>query len=113
MKKIYTLLFILFGTLLSTAQTGSWALLTSGTSTSLLGVSAPDANTIYASGLGGIILKSSNSGATWSPQTSGTGEDLYEIAFTSTTNGVAVGNNGAVRHTTRSEERRVGKECRL
>ncbi|MGB3948215.1 MAG: YCF48-related protein, partial [Bacteroidia bacterium] len=80
------------------AQT--WTSLTSGTTASLIGVSAIDANTCYVSGVGGVILKTTDGGNSWVPQTSNTIKDLYAILFTNANNGYAVGNDGAAFKTT-------------
>jgi photosystem II stability/assembly factor-like uncharacterized protein len=48
----------------------------------------------------GTILHSTDGGATWTPQTSGTIAMLRDVFFTSPTNGYAVGNNGTILHYT-------------
>src|SRR6185295_7446155 len=52
----------------------------------------PTATIGYAVGTNGRILKSNDAGLTWSPQTSGTTNELNSVYFNSATNGVAVGN---------------------
>jgi photosystem II stability/assembly factor-like uncharacterized protein/putative cell wall-binding protein len=50
-----------------------------------------DARNGWAVGDGGTILHTSDGGATWNPQASGTDSDLNAVAFTDTDNGWAVG----------------------
>ncbi|MES2593572.1 MAG: YCF48-related protein [Bacteroidota bacterium] len=90
------------GTILkySPCPPNNWTVLTSGTTASLLGVSAVNANICYISGSAGLILKTTNGGNSWIPQTSGTSKDLYEILFTNANRGYAVGNDGAAVKTT-------------
>jgi hypothetical protein len=54
-------------------------------------VSCADATHVWAVGTGGAILATTNGGATWSPQTSGTGADLWAATFADSTHGWAVG----------------------
>ena len=97
MKKNYfnffVLLFVLIG-LNTHAQTGSWAPLVSGTSSNLLGVSAPSTYVCYVSGASGVIQKTSDGGVSWSPLLSGTSQNLYSVFFTNNFTGYAVGDNG-------------------
>ena len=46
-----------------------------------MGVSFVDANNGWAVGNGGTILHTSNGGATWSTQRSGTFNDLFGVSF--------------------------------
>lgn len=66
----------------------------------LWGVSVPTPTTAYAVGNGGVILKSIDSGDTWSPQNSGTTEFLVDVSFSDATHGTAVGSGGLVLRTT-------------
>ena len=54
----------------------------------------------WAVGDGGTILHTSDGGATWSPQTSGTGTVLNSVSFVDANNGWAVGLAGVIVHTT-------------
>ncbi len=101
MKKSSTLFLLLFTILAvknGTAQT--WAPLASGTTTHLLGVSAPTATTVYVCGAVGTIRKSTTTGLTWAPLSSGTGQTLHSIYFTDVLNGFTVGDNGTALKTT-------------
>ncbi len=51
-------------------------------------------------GDGGIILKTTDQGATWSPKTSGTSQRLNKIYFVDALTGFAVGNNGVIIRST-------------
>jgi photosystem II stability/assembly factor-like uncharacterized protein len=59
-----------------------------------------DANTGWAVGNGGRIIKTTNGGSTWAPQTSGTANNLTDVRFTSATAGYACGDLGTVVYTT-------------
>jgi len=55
-----------------------------------------EANTGYAVGISGLILKTSNGGSTWIPQTSNTTASLHSIVFTDSNTGYAVGDFGTI-----------------
>ena len=55
-----------------------------------------DANTGYAVGEYGIILKTNNGGSSWSAQTSGTNDWLISVYFTDPNTGYAVGGGGTI-----------------
>src|SRR5712664_948692 len=65
----------------------------------LTGVATPDPNTIVAVGTYGTIVRSSDSGATWTLQSSGTTGNLWAVAFWDANTGIAVGNNGTILRT--------------
>ena len=54
----------------------------------------------WAVGDAGAILRSSDGGATWTPQASGTSENLYAVHFADAQRGAAVGRRGTVVVTT-------------
>jgi photosystem II stability/assembly factor-like uncharacterized protein len=54
----------------------------------------------YTCALYGFINKTTNGGATWKAQTSGTSESLNEIFFLNATTGFVVGTNGTLLKTT-------------
>jgi photosystem II stability/assembly factor-like uncharacterized protein len=54
----------------------------------------------WAVGGEGVVLSTSNGGLTWRPQTSGVGDDLYDVKFFDEHEGWAVGRGGAMLHTT-------------
>jgi photosystem II stability/assembly factor-like uncharacterized protein len=65
------------------------------------GIDFPKPETGFAVGLVGTILRSTDLGNTWSPQTSGTFFDLFDVHFTSAgLTGVAVGAAGTILRTT-------------
>ena len=64
---------------------------TSGTTSTLLGVSFTDTNNGTAVGEFGTILRTTDGGNNWAPQVSGTVEDLWGVSFTDANNGTAVG----------------------
>jgi photosystem II stability/assembly factor-like uncharacterized protein len=51
-------------------------------------------------GAGGTILRTTDGGETWVSQSSGTGNILYGVFFTSTNTGTAVGARGTILRTT-------------
>jgi photosystem II stability/assembly factor-like uncharacterized protein len=59
-----------------------------------------DNNTGWAVGYSGTILKTTNGGANWLLQTSGTSNWLGSVHFTDTNTGWAVGNSGTILKTT-------------
>jgi hypothetical protein len=65
------------------------------------GIDFPKPETGFAVGFVGTILRSTDLGITWSPQTSGTFFDLFDVHFTSAgLTGVAVGAAGTILRTT-------------
>ena len=65
----------------------------------LISVSFPTEDDGWACGRYGTILHTSDGGATWRPQSSGTTFTLSGICFVDTKNGWAVGNKGTILHT--------------
>ncbi len=65
----------------------------------LFSVTFPTEKEGWACGRYGTILHTSDGGATWSPQSSGTTFTLSGICFTDSKNGWAVGNEGTIVHT--------------
>src|SRR5215831_19484521 len=63
-------------------------------------ISFVDANTGTAVGGGGTILHTTDGGATWTPQSSGTTFWLHGVSFLDTNTGWAVGDGGTILHTT-------------
>ena len=59
-----------------------------------------DEMTAVAVGFAGTILKTTNGGTTWTPQTSGVTSDLRSVAFRDANNGIAVGIGGRILRTT-------------
>jgi len=66
----------------------------------LRGVSMPTLTTAYAVGNQGVILKSVDSGSTWSALASGTITSLHDVDFSDETTGTAVGGGGEILRTT-------------
>ena len=67
---------------------------------SLGAVTFSDGNTGTAVGYLGTILRTTNGGATWTSQSSGTTNDLLGVSFTDANTGTAVGSSGTIRRTT-------------
>ena len=53
-----------------------------------------------AIGDNGLIVRSSDAGATWTIEQSGTSNTLYKVAFISSNEGYAIGTSGTLLHTT-------------
>ena len=70
-------------------QPAGWSPRWSGTG--LNGVAFVNASDGWAVGFGGTILHTTNGGATWTVQNSGTTSDLYGVAFVNASDGWAVG----------------------
>ncbi len=66
----------------------------------LLGAATPGPSTVVAVGTSGTILRSSDGGETWTPQTSGTNRDLLAVSFVDGNTGTAVGEGGTIVRTT-------------
>ncbi|MCX6267575.1 MAG: YCF48-related protein [Bacteroidetes bacterium] len=98
MKKVYFLVWLLQ---LSPFVFSQWELqnpLPSGNT--LSSVYFCDANTGYAVGLEGTIVKTINGGTTWTVLSSGTTTSLSSVYFTDVSKGVAVGLGGTILKTT-------------
>jgi len=63
-----------------------------------------DANTGTIVGGGGTILRTTNGGATWTAQSSGTTQDLQNVFFTDANTGTVVGSGGTILRTTNGGE---------
>ena len=66
----------------------------------LYGLKFADVNTGWAVGLGGVVLKTTDAGSSWTHQDPGTTKDLYGVAFADASNGWVAGLTGTIRHTT-------------
>ncbi len=77
-----------------------WVQQSSGTSVILNSISFTGYNTGYACGLGGLTLKTTNSGANWSFMPTITVTYLYSIYFLSDLVGFTCGTNGKICRTT-------------
>jgi photosystem II stability/assembly factor-like uncharacterized protein len=66
----------------------------------LLSVSFVDANTGTVVGTDGTILRTIDGGNTWTPQASGTTNDLRAVSFADANHGTAVGDLGTILRTT-------------
>ena len=81
----------------------TWTRQISETPAHLYGVSFTNASTGTAVGLGGTILRTTNSGTTWRPQ-SNNPRHLYSFSFTDINSGTAVGDRGTILRTTNAGE---------
>jgi photosystem II stability/assembly factor-like uncharacterized protein len=59
-----------------------------------------DAERGWAVGNGGVIVATNDGGRTWRPQSSGVGDDLFDVKFFDEHEGWAVGVGGTMLHTT-------------
>ncbi len=66
----------------------------------LSGVATPDSNTIVAAGYRGTIVRSTDGGATWTQQVSGTTNNLTAVSFVDANTGTVVGTFGTILRTT-------------
>lgn len=83
---------------MATTLTG-WQEQQSGTTEDLWGVSAVDANTAWAVGDNGTILKTIDGGVTWNSQKSGVTDYLRGVVAVDSKTAWAVGDNGAILKT--------------
>ena len=65
----------------------------------LLDLSIPSSNIIYASGINGLVLKSSNNGDDWISLNTPTSSSLNSIYFFDNERGFAVGDSGTILYT--------------
>ena len=66
----------------------------------MVSVFLTDATTGIAVGNTGTILRTTDGGTTWTPQTSGTTNNLTCVYFSDVNNGTIVGDNGTIIKTT-------------
>ncbi len=99
MKSLIITSFLLFFTIF--AIQAQWVEQTSGITTDLTSVSAPDNNTAWACGNGGVVLKTINGGLTW---TTATGSpipstlDLYNIFGIDANTALVTGSNSTAAY---------------
>jgi photosystem II stability/assembly factor-like uncharacterized protein len=97
MKKIFLSICLMCMSVLAFAQ---WTLLNPlPTKNNLYSVHFPDANTGYAVGDSGTILKTNDAGSTWDSLSCGITSFLHSVYFTDASTGYAVGNNGTILKT--------------
>jgi len=79
----------------------NWKIVQSGTASSLNSICTYDysSSILWVAGNDGIILRSIDTGNTWSKMISGTTNDLNSIYFKTQTNGYAVGDGGIILKT--------------
>ncbi len=77
---------------------GSWRSV-AGTDEKLVRIRRTDNRTLWASGYRGVLLKTTDRGATWTRKNSGTGNTLRDIAFLDEKSGFAAGWNGTLLRT--------------
>jgi photosystem II stability/assembly factor-like uncharacterized protein len=91
MKKLYIFMIAMF---LVNGAMAQWVPQNSGTNKDLNSVYFTDANTGYAVGDTGTILKTIDGGAIWTSQTAGTYYNLRSVHFPAADTGFAVGGSG-------------------
>jgi photosystem II stability/assembly factor-like uncharacterized protein len=82
---------ILLVSFISVSTNAQWVLQNSGTQLNLNSIFFINANTGWAVGDGGIILKSTNGGSNWITQSGGTTDNLYSVHFENSNVGWIVG----------------------
>jgi len=80
-------------------QTYTWADINTGVTNNLNGIYFINANLGFIVGSGGVILKTTNGGTSWTSSTPST-HDLHAVTFVNSTDGWAVGANGTILRTT-------------
>ncbi len=85
----------------ATVDSLQWGVTSVGASNTLEGLHVASALTAYTVGTNGtgLILKTINGGASWSPQTSNSAQTLNDVWFVDTQRGWAVGDGGRIVHT--------------
>lgn len=94
------------GTVASTSATVDslqWGASSLGAANTLMGLHVATALTAYAVGSNGsgLILKTVNGGAVWTPQTANSAQTLNDVWFVDSERGWAVGDGGRIVHTSR------------
>jgi photosystem II stability/assembly factor-like uncharacterized protein/PKD repeat protein len=87
------------GFAMQTVSGGTYWGLPSTMPSKLNAVDFTSATTGYAVGNGGVIYKTTNSGAGWTLKTSGVSVQLWDVAFVNDTVGYVVGDNGTILKT--------------
>lgn len=88
-------------TTLSFAVNAQWTDVSNGSiTTNLNAVSIASSDTVFAVGLSGTVVKSTDAGGNWNAQTSGITKSLYDVDFANHLIGIAVGRDGSVIRTT-------------
>ncbi len=100
MKRLTIILVSLSLMLFVSTASGGWEQQSSGTSQNLQGISFGALSTGTAVGGGGVIVRTTDDGATWFTQSSGIGTQLYDVHFIDNLRGTTVGDDGAILHTT-------------
>lgn len=80
--------------------TAPWVAQTSGVTTTLYQPWSPGGGVAFIAGAAGVILKTTDHGATWTRQTSGTSQDLEAVWGAGAMEVFAVGTRGTLLHTT-------------
>jgi len=91
MRKLFSILPLLFSFLFVELSAQNWTEQVSGTDSTLLDVCVVNHDTAYASEVHGTILKTRNGGASWLPQNSGVIDGLACIQFVNERVGYASG----------------------
>ena len=97
MKKLFSVLLILVFTQLLQAQ---WVQIPSGTFENLNAVQFPDANTGYAVGNAGVVLKTTNGGQNWLTLSTGSTRKNLALYFVNQSTGFVCGLDNTVLKTT-------------
>ncbi len=95
--------FMVISTLLGgnfSPLSAAWRFSNSGTSNDLTAVHFVSANTGWAVGASGTILKTADAGDSWASQTSGVATNLQDVRFVTTSTGIIVGSGGLILRTT-------------
>lgn len=87
------------GGLILRTEDGEWSQAQSGTSADLLNMQFPTGTIGYVVGRNGVILGSTDAGATWQPLNSPTTNDLYAVHFESSTTGFIAGDGSTLWYT--------------
>lgn len=97
MKKLFSVLLIIFFTQLLHAQ---WVQIPSGTFENLNSIQFPDANTGYAVGNAGVVLKTTNGGQNWLTLSTGSTRKNLGLYFINQSTGFVCGLDNTVLKTT-------------
>ena len=72
----------------------NWTVSSTGTSETIIALSAPDSNNLFVCGSSGLVQRSTNGGASWTTMTAPTSATLYACFFNTPLDGWVAGGDG-------------------
>lgn len=101
MHRLFRVFILLIFSVSALAQ---WVELESGTTNDLSDISAPTGGSAIAVGVNATILRTTDGGVTWTPQTGEPGIDYHAVSFPNPAFGLAAGTSGTILFTNNGGE---------